>query len=100
MNSREYFAPTLATIAFILCSSINGEVIAELLWWVGEDKLLFSSDYAIWTPQWLVEKFKHNAVFSGLVDEQKADEIVAAIEKLDECENIGQFVEKYLVYEK
>ncbi|TPE49880.1 amidohydrolase family protein [Amaricoccus solimangrovi] len=34
-----------------------GEMIAELLFWVGPDKLLFSSDYAIWTPKWLVEKF-------------------------------------------
>ncbi len=34
-----------------------GEVIAELLFWVGPDKLLFGSDYAIWTPRWLVEKF-------------------------------------------
>jgi len=33
------------------------EIIAELLFWVGEDKILFGSDYAIWTPQWLVEKF-------------------------------------------
>lgn len=33
------------------------EVIAELLFWVGEDKLTFASDYAIWTPKWLVEKF-------------------------------------------
>jgi hypothetical protein len=34
-----------------------GEVMAELLWWIGEDKILFGSDYAIWTPQWLVEQF-------------------------------------------
>ena len=33
------------------------EVIAELLFWVGPDKILFGSDYAIWTPRWLVEKF-------------------------------------------
>ncbi|WP_278199548.1 amidohydrolase family protein [Thermaerobacter marianensis] len=33
------------------------EVLANLLWWVGEDKLLFASDYAIWHPRWLVEKF-------------------------------------------
>ena len=32
-------------------------VIAELLFWVGEDKILYGSDYAIWTPRWLVEKF-------------------------------------------
>src|SRR5437016_12064245 len=33
------------------------EVLANLLWWVGADKLLFASDYAIWHPRWIVEKF-------------------------------------------
>ena len=28
-----------------------------MLFWLGEDRLLFASDYAIWRPQWLVEKF-------------------------------------------
>jgi uncharacterized protein len=32
-------------------------VLSELLFWLGEDRLLFASDYAIWRPQWLVEKF-------------------------------------------
>lgn len=34
-----------------------GEVVAELLFWLGPDKILFGSDYAIWTPKWLVERF-------------------------------------------
>ena len=33
-----------------------GEIIAELLFWIGPEKILFGSDYAIWTPKWLVEK--------------------------------------------
>ena len=33
------------------------EVMANLLYWVGEDKLTFASDYALWHPKWLVEKF-------------------------------------------
>lgn len=32
-----------------------GEIIGELLFWVGEDKLLFGSDYALWEPEWVVE---------------------------------------------
>ena len=32
-------------------------MMAELLFWVGEDKLLFASDYGIWQPKWLIEKF-------------------------------------------
>jgi len=33
------------------------QVIGELLYWLGEDKLTFSSDYALWTPKWLIERF-------------------------------------------
>ena len=34
-----------------------GHVISELLFWLGPDKLLFGSDYGIWTPKWLIDKF-------------------------------------------
>jgi predicted TIM-barrel fold metal-dependent hydrolase len=33
------------------------QIIGELLYWLNEDRLLFGSDYAIWQPKWLVEKF-------------------------------------------
>ncbi len=33
------------------------QIMGELLYWIGEDRILFSSDYAIWTPKWLVETF-------------------------------------------
>jgi len=33
------------------------EVLAELLWWVGPDRMLFASDYALWSPKWLIERF-------------------------------------------
>lgn len=32
-------------------------VISQLLMWLGPDKLLYGSDYGIWTPDWLVEDF-------------------------------------------
>ena len=34
-----------------------GQIMGELLYWVGEDRIQFSSDYALWTPRWLVEAF-------------------------------------------
>jgi predicted TIM-barrel fold metal-dependent hydrolase len=37
----------------------HAKVMGELLFWVGEDKMTFGSDYAIWEPKWQVE---------GLVD--------------------------------
>ena len=33
------------------------KVMGELLFWLGEDRLLFGSDYAIWEPKWQVEGF-------------------------------------------
>jgi len=33
------------------------QMLSELLFWVGEDKILYGSDYGIWSPKWLVEKF-------------------------------------------
>ncbi len=32
-----------------------GEIMGELLYWLGEDRILFGSDYAIWEPEWLIE---------------------------------------------
>lgn len=33
------------------------QIISELLYWMNEDRILFGSDYAIWEPDWLIEKF-------------------------------------------
>ncbi|MBY6677666.1 amidohydrolase [Rhodococcus sp. BP-332] len=34
-----------------------GQIMGELLYWLGEDRIQFSSDYALWTPRWLIESF-------------------------------------------
>jgi predicted TIM-barrel fold metal-dependent hydrolase len=33
------------------------KVMGELLFWVGEDKMLYGSDYGIWEPKWQIEGF-------------------------------------------
>ena len=33
------------------------QIIGELLYWLGDEKILFASDYALWTPKWLIETF-------------------------------------------
>lgn len=33
------------------------QIISELLYWMDENRILFGSDYAIWEPDWLIEKF-------------------------------------------
>jgi predicted TIM-barrel fold metal-dependent hydrolase len=33
------------------------KVMGELMFWLGEDRVIFGSDYAIWEPKWQVEGF-------------------------------------------
>ncbi|WP_028474924.1 amidohydrolase family protein [Nocardioides alkalitolerans] len=33
------------------------QIIGELLYWLDENRIQFSSDYGLWTPKWLVETF-------------------------------------------
>jgi hypothetical protein len=44
------------------------EIIAELLFWLGEDRITFGSDYGIWDPDWLIE---------AVMDTELSDEQVA-----------------------
>ena len=32
-----------------------GEIMGELLFWLGEDRILFGSDYGLWEPEWVIE---------------------------------------------
>jgi predicted TIM-barrel fold metal-dependent hydrolase len=43
--------------------------LGELLYWVGEDNLTFASDYALWHPNWLVEKFVELQMPEDMVSE-------------------------------
>jgi uncharacterized protein len=33
------------------------QIIGEMCYWLDEDRLLFGSDYGIWQPKWLIERF-------------------------------------------
>jgi predicted TIM-barrel fold metal-dependent hydrolase len=50
-----------------------GEIMANLLFWLGRDKLLFGSDYAIWSPKWLIDKFMAYQLPEDLKQEYHVD---------------------------
>ncbi len=45
------------------------EIISELLYWLDEDRILFGSDYAIWKPNWLIEKFMNFDIPDDILQE-------------------------------
>ena len=51
------------------------KVMGELLFWVGEDKMLYGSDYGIWEPKWQIE---------GLLDWDYPDETYSDYPRLSQ----------------
>jgi len=47
--------------------------MANLLYWLGPDRLLFGSDYAIWEPNWIIEDFMKFEMPQDLKDEYHVD---------------------------
>jgi 2-methylcitrate dehydratase PrpD len=52
------------------------------------------------TYEQLVEKFKYNVTYTKLVDDQRAEEMVKAIESLDQLKSIREFIDEYMVFER
>lgn len=68
------FAGLAVVLPFIhLRPRYFAEVMANLMFWIGPDKILFGSDYAIWEPKWLVEKFMAFEMPEDLKAEYGAD---------------------------
>jgi uncharacterized protein len=66
-----------------------GEIMANLLFWLGPDKLIFGSDYAIWSPKWLIEKFISYGLPEDLKQEYHVD-LTLEIKQKILGENIGR----------
>ena len=52
------------------------------------------------TYEQLVEKFKYNVTYTKLVDAGRAEEMVKAIEGLNQLQSISKFIDEYLVYKR
>jgi predicted TIM-barrel fold metal-dependent hydrolase len=49
------------------------EIIANLLFWLGEDRIIFGSDYAIWSPRWIIEDFMSFELPDDIKEEFKVE---------------------------
>ncbi|WP_276998250.1 amidohydrolase family protein, partial [Haloquadratum walsbyi] len=58
------------------------EIMAELLFWLGEDRLTFGSDYGIWDPDWLIEAVMETELSDEQVEEYGVEFDLEAKKKL------------------
>jgi predicted TIM-barrel fold metal-dependent hydrolase len=73
-QERNVYAGTSVAMAFVhLRPRYFAEIIANLLFWLGEDRILFGSDYAIWSPKWIIEKFMAFSLPDDIRQEYKVE---------------------------
>jgi uncharacterized protein len=52
------YASIAATVNFISRQPrVFAEIMGKLMWWAGEDKIIFGGESPIWHPQWALEEF-------------------------------------------
>ena len=59
-----------------------GRALAEMLFFLGEDKLLYGSDYSIWASRWQIEKFMRYQLPESLTAEVGTQLTVATKKKI------------------
>ncbi|HEX5691749.1 MAG TPA: amidohydrolase family protein, partial [Roseiflexaceae bacterium] len=63
------YASIAATINFVVRSpKVFAENMAKLLFWCGEDKIIYGSEAPIWQPQWALEAFWNFQLPQDLVE--------------------------------
>jgi uncharacterized protein len=63
------YASIAATLNFIVRAPRQfAEVLGKLLWWCGEDKIIYGSEAPIWQPQWALDAFWNFQLPQDLVE--------------------------------
>jgi predicted TIM-barrel fold metal-dependent hydrolase len=63
------YASLAATINFVVrAPRLFAEILGKLLFWCGEDKIIYGSEAPIWRPQWALRAFKEFSIPQDLCD--------------------------------
>ena len=62
------YASLAATINFVVrAPRLFAEILGKLLFWCGEDKIVYGSEAPIWQPQWALQAFRDFTIPQDLV---------------------------------
>jgi uncharacterized protein len=63
------YASLAATINFVVrAPRLFAEILGKLLFWCGEDKIVYGSEAPIWQPQWALQAFRDFTIPQDLCD--------------------------------
>ena len=65
------YASIAATVNFIARQPrVFAEMLGKMLWWCGEDKIIYGGEAPIWHPQWALEEFWNFELPRDIVEER------------------------------
>ena len=65
------YASIAATVNFIARQPrVFAETLGKMLWWCGEDKIIYGGESPIWHPQWALEEFWNFELPRDIVEER------------------------------
>ena len=65
------YASIAATVNFIARQPrVFAEMLGKMLWWCGEDKIIYGGESPIWHPQWALEEFWNFELPRDIVEER------------------------------
>jgi predicted TIM-barrel fold metal-dependent hydrolase len=65
------YASIAATVNFIARQPrVFAEMLGKLMWWCGEDKIIYGGEAPIWHPQWALEEFWRFELPNDIVEER------------------------------
>ena len=67
---------------------VFAENVGKLMWWAGEDKIIFGGETPIWHPQWALEEFWKFQLLEDIVQERGYSQITEQAKRKSLGENL------------
>ena len=85
------YASIAATVNFIARQPrVFAETLGKMLWWCGEDKIIYGGESPIWHPQWALEEFWNFELPRDIVEERGYPQLTDQAKRKILGENMAQ----------
>ena len=85
------YASIAATVNFIARQPrVFAETLGKMLWWCGEDKIIYGGESPIWHPQWALEEFWNFELPRDIVEERGYPQLTDQAKRKILGENLAQ----------
>ena len=85
------YASIAATVNFISRQPrVFAEMLGKMMWWCGEDKIIYGGESPIWHPQWALEEFWNFELPRDIVEERGYPQLTEQAKRKILGENIAR----------